>query len=231
MASLDELRSLAPSLTGPKVCDFIPTQCVSNATTFTVLDAQGKIYTYALDMRYPKCLGRDHSSDPTGGEAQPIPYFSETTVRKIASGGYYTAAVTSDGELFIWGQSPPGTDDELSLLQTPIVDEDGDEDVFVRCVEIMIEGQVAAVTDVAVGWGHVLIAAEMKKDGEEVKRAVFAAGCNERDQLCLGTGLGVGGFVKEFTEVESLRGKRIQEMVCAGWSSHIIVDSERDDRE
>ncbi|KAF1962818.1 hypothetical protein CC80DRAFT_98042 [Byssothecium circinans] len=202
-----------------QICIFIPAQWTTNATTVTALDDEGTIYTYAEDMRYPKCLGRERLD--RGTAAQPIPYFSETTVSRIASGGYYTCAITSDGELFIWGQSPPGIDNELSVLQRQ--SEDGDEDEFVRSVELLIEGRAATVTDVAVGWGHVLVAAEVQA-GSGVLRAVFAAGCNERGQLGLGSKTSECVFVEDFTEVKAFRGKKTRGIACAGWSSYVMIE-------
>lgn len=93
-------------------CKFAPTQWCTNTTTFTALDVAGKVYTYASDRRFPKCVGRaltvplaPHEED----HALQIPYFEESTVQKIASGGYYSAAI-ADGELYIWGQACPGVD-------------------------------------------------------------------------------------------------------------------------
>ncbi|KAF2178714.1 hypothetical protein K469DRAFT_717929 [Zopfia rhizophila CBS 207.26] len=100
--------------------------------------------------------------------------------------------------------------------------EDEDEDQYVKCVKIEIEEREARVTDVATGSGHILVVAEVEAMAK-VERAVFAAGQGESGQL------GVGGtpkFVDEFTEVRELRGKKVRSLVCAGWSSWVVVESE-----
>lgn len=212
-----------------------PLQLCTNATTLTALPSdQGQLHTLAPDPRFPKCLGRHPSSTAV---AESIPYFSETSIGKIASGGYYTCAVStassSDpddeeaaGELFIWGQAPPGTNRELSALQalTSSAPEDDDRDDFVCCVELQIDRSVASVMDVAVGWGHVLVSCCGTQ--KETSRAVFAAGCNGKQQLGLKGFAQKRDFVEDFTEIEGLREKRVVQMVCAGWSSYIVVEDD-----
>ncbi|KAF2635008.1 RCC1/BLIP-II [Massarina eburnea CBS 473.64] len=207
-----------------KLDDWFPLQGATNATAYTALGDTGQVYTHAVDMRYPKCLGRE-SSDQTS-TPQPVPYLSETVVNKIASGGYYTAAITSDGELYIWGQSPPGTGNELAVLKRDAAV--NYEDEFVRSVEVRIEGEVALVTDVAIGWGHMFVAAEVRRNEDDALRAVFAAGCNERGQLGLGSESST--FVEELREVQSLKGKRVRQLLCSGWSSYVVVDDPRGQR-
>lgn len=209
-------------------------QICTNATTLTKLSSiDGQVYTFTDDPRFPKCLGRHASSAST---AEPIPYFSEVGVSKIASGGYYSCAISAKpenpseeigGELYVWGQAPPGTEREISVLRTAFSTASDDLDEFVSCVELDINGKLASVTDVAVGWGHILVAVEVTEysgTNTEVSRAVFAAGCNNRRQLGLNGKTGSLGFVEEFTEVERLKDKKVVQMECSGWSSYIVVE-------
>jgi alpha-tubulin suppressor-like RCC1 family protein len=78
---------------------------------------RGEIYTWATDRRYPECLGRDPEEQPPEIPAK-IPYFSETKIVKVAAGGYMTAALSEDGELFLWGRSPPGAGGELTIFKS-----------------------------------------------------------------------------------------------------------------
>ncbi|KAF2263399.1 hypothetical protein CC78DRAFT_534011 [Lojkania enalia] len=261
------------------------TQLVSGATTLTALTATGQVYTWTPDPRYPNCLGRPNENPelPT-----PIPYLSETRIAKIAAGGYLSGALSADGELFVWGQSPPGIDSEFRILKpkskpqsqssdadlfipeigqdmylpppppryTPwspenaekwarevavmrrdgrmprhpddprpeqlgLGEDDDEGDEFVKQVDISIQGRPATVTDVAVGHGHVLVAAEANGDRNKVLRAVFAAGQGESGQLGLGSS---AEFVENFTEVEMLRDKKVKSLICAGWSSWVVVE-------
>lgn len=216
------------SLPIKSVASFAPVQLVVNATTATALDQHGRIYTYTTDPRYPSCLGR-----PNIGQSvfEPVPYLEETNIVKTASGGYMTAAISEDGELFLWGQANPGTEGELSVLQmldyesrpadrmgTSIKCE-GVQDDDVKCLCIHIEGREARAYDVALGHGHILVAAE---DGIG-KYVVFGAGCAAEGQL------GIPGTIqlqKDFHQVEAFTGKRVIQMMASGWSSFVVVEDQ-----
>ena len=142
-----------------------------------------------------------------------------------------SAAVSSDGEFFLWGQACPGSEGELDVLEGSIgadglatgIGVDGEQDEFVKCLDVRIEGKEARVYDVAIGHGHVLVAAEVCRIGEETKRVLFAAGDNGRNQLGPETGT---DFKERFENVKSMQGKRIIQLVAAGWSSYIVSDEE-----
>lgn len=213
----------------PPLASFVPVQWTTNATTSTALDQHGKAYTFTRDPRYPKSLGRLYEGFP-GFET--IPYLSETRVTKIASGGYMSAAVSCDGELFLWGQACPGTVGELAVLKADAVDDgegvarktgirtEGEQDDFVKILTVRIDGEEARVYDVAIGYGHILVAVEVPDSKGRSKRALFAAGDNSLNQL------GVGHekqFLEEFEEVVAMRGKRIAQLVAVGWSSFVVT--------
>jgi hypothetical protein len=90
---------------------------ISNSISSTALTFDGEIYTWATDRRFSECLGRDPDEEPAEVPAR-IPYFSETKIVKIATGGYMTAALSEDGELFLWGRSCPGANGELSIFKS-----------------------------------------------------------------------------------------------------------------
>jgi hypothetical protein len=207
------------------VADFAPTQLVVNATTATALSPSGQVYTRTTDPRYPSTLGRPYTAS---SKFEPVPYLSETRIEKIASGGYMTAAISEDGELFLWGESNPGTGEELGVLhrldynddatrQKTAIYSDTIQDDDVKVLTISIEGGGCYAYDVAIGSGHILVAAE-KETGELV---VFAAGCGAEGQL--GTGRAVI-YEKEFKEVVALRGNRVRQLAAAGWSSFVVTD-------
>jgi hypothetical protein len=202
-----------------------PPTCVTNATTITVLDADGKVWTSTKDPRYPKTLGRPYDAS---SDFASVPYLSETIITKIASGGYMTAAVSSEGELFLWGQACPGSTGELMVLKgseegmmsKTRVSATGEQDEYVKCLDIFIDGEEASVYDVATGHGHIMVAAEVQRAGMETIRAVFAAGENSKDQLGLGE---TGEFREGFEEVVAWRGKQVMQLAAAGWSGFAVM--------
>ncbi|RMZ71317.1 serine threonine- kinase nek9 [Pyrenophora seminiperda CCB06] len=229
MGDLSELRkqlSHPTSLLSEKF--FLPQhrlQCVTNATTATILDNDRHVRTATNDPRYPKCLGRRYEENR---DFAPVPYLSETSITKIVSGGYMSAALSSEGELFLWGQACPGSKGELSVLNENGAERDlpdgvsveGEQDEFVKCLEVRIEGHEASVYDVAIGHGHILVAAELLGSGRKNKRVVYAAGDNSRNQLGLGA---EKNFLDTFEEVVVLRGKQVAQLVAAGWSSFVVL--------
>lgn len=214
-------------------CNAIPscTQLVSNATTTTALTRDGQVYTWTADPRYPICLGRPSAPDTTSDVPHPVPYLSETKIVKIAAGGYMTAAISDDGELFLWGRACPGTEEELEYFRVKSSSDNGgknteeyeDEDEFVKYVPIHVSGREARVRDVAIGSGHILVAAECEVDGVS-SRAVLAAGQGESGQLGLG---GNPIFVDSFREIPGLDGYEVKCLAAAGWSSWVILGSQR----
>ena len=225
LQALKEYCSKTADAEPERLATFTPTQLAANATTATALSSNGQVYTHSADPRYPFTLGRP----PTNSSVfEPVLYLSELAIAKIASGGYMTAAISSEGELFLWSQANPGTKGELGVLhkldynQNPgpkdtVIWGDSEQDEYVKCLHVFINGTEAAVEDVAIGTGHILVTA---RDGRS-ERVVFAAGCGSEGQLGVGRTV---EFVSEFEEVWALKGKRVIQMAAAGWSSFVVVE-------
>ncbi|KAF2873280.1 hypothetical protein BDV95DRAFT_378263 [Massariosphaeria phaeospora] len=274
-------------------------QVVENATTLTALASSGRVFTWTYDARYPKCLGRPVDAESPADCPSPVPYLSEIKIVKIASGGYMTAAVSEDGELFLWGQACPGTQNELTVLKdgeakaasakkelfirdlgmdpylppppvtyTPwspwtaskwhrdvaIMRRDGklpphpedprqagssgdedDQDEFVKCVRLNLAVPNINVTDVAIGFGHILVATCTEQHSSRM-RAIYAAGQNDKGQLGLAQNLEYGmdalpEFAENFEKLASFQnstlvsyqGKTMAQMRCVGWSSLVVI--------
>lgn len=142
-----------------------------------------------------------------------------------------TAAISEDGELFLWGQSNPGLEEDLNVLlphnheykASPVMETmttiraNAVQDDDIKVLNISIDGRNATAYDIAIGSGHILVAAE----DETGKHVLLAAGCGTEGQL--GTG-GVIDYEKEFREVVVLRGKRIKQLAAAGWSTFVVIE-------
>jgi hypothetical protein len=212
------------------VASFRPVQWCANSTTTTVLDESGQAHTATRDPRYPRCLGRPFTDTAC---FEPVPYLSETRVIKVASGGYMSAAVSADGELFLWGQANPGCDTVLSGLKdkvapsvdgvematTRIVVED-EQDDMIKCLNVMIEGEEGSIYDVAIGHGHILVAAEVKTARSTTKRAVFSAGTNSTGQTGLVSKV---EFIEDFTEILALKTIKVEQLVATAWTTFVVA--------
>jgi len=236
-----ETNGWKPSSTPPTpasvpLATSMPLQWGANATTTTALMSDARVYTSTFDPRYPKCLGRPYT--PGRSIYEPIPYLSEIGIANITSGGYLSGAVGLDGELYVWGQMCPASLGKLAVLEGPMegsdssrktgVDCEGEQDEFVQCLRVRIQGREARVYHVAAGHGHVVIAAEaVKSEGDGGACTVFVAGDNSRGQL--GPGI-PKGFVGKFEEVVMLRNKRVIQVVAAGWST-LVVTNDGDKKE
>ncbi|KAI8934628.1 hypothetical protein NX059_008321 [Plenodomus lindquistii] len=231
LESVAELRKYldSDSLSQPQLlASSVPVQWCTNATTSTALMPDARVYTYTSDPRYPKCLGRPYERD-LGYEI--IPFLSEMDVIKIASGGYLSAALSADGELYLWGQVCPDSAGKLQVLEestmsyedssaeATCVDVDGEQDEFVKCLRVRINGHEASVYDFSIGHGHIWIAAEvMGHQGRE--GAVFVAGDNSRGQL--GPGL-QKDFVEDSQEINFLRNAQVVQITAAGWTTYVAT--------
>jgi alpha-tubulin suppressor-like RCC1 family protein len=218
------------SSSGQTIASFSPIQWCMNSTTATALGPYGKVHTATNDPRYSKCLGR-----PSTNTAKFVlmPYFSETCIMKIASGGYMSAAVSTEGELFLWGHANPGINRELSVLKDkPVksamkketvligISTDDEQDEMVKCLNVIIEGKEANVYDVAIGCGHVIVAVELHVTGMSTKRAVLGAGINNKGQLAFGPR---AEFVEDFEEITELRNKKIEQLVATAWTTFVVL--------
>jgi hypothetical protein len=199
------LESGSISTSTEMMATFNPVQWFVNSTTVTARDSHGMTYTATRDPRYPKSLGRAYTHTTN---FEPVDYLSETSIGKIASGGYMTAAVSSEGELFLWGQANPGSENQ---------------DETVKCLNVMVQEEEAFVYDVAVGYGHVLVAAEVQKPGCATTRAVLRAGCNSKGQLGLPTRR---EFVEDFEAIAAFKDVKIQSLVATGWSTLVVTCEE-----
>lgn len=117
-------------------------------------------------------------------------------VRKIASGGYYTAALTTGNDLYLWGGRPGQTKilDELEDYPTP-VDVDGNDWV-----------------DVAVGQDHIVA---LSTEGD-----VWVVGEGGNGQLGLAKDI---TMLREWRKVElDLDGMKVSR-VYAGYKNSLLI--------
>jgi hypothetical protein len=87
-------------------------------------------------------------------------------------------------------------------------------------LSVIMEGEEASVYDVAIGHGHVMIAAEVRLAGTPQRQALFAAGVNNKGQTGLAPGL---TYVTHFAEISALRDTTLEQLVATGWTTFVIA--------
>lgn len=147
------------------------------------------------------------------------------------------AAISSDDELFIWGQANPGCQVGLVVLiaesdegeegagmceakGTRVSVSSGYQDETIKSLEVFIDGEEARPYDVAIGNGHVLVAAEVQRADGTKRRAVLSAGANDRGQTGSSSR---SAFVEDFEEIVTFRGMKIEEIVASGWTTFVVT--------
>jgi len=196
-----------------------PLHLTSNANTFAALSPSGSIYTWG-DPRHQH-LGRTPTTTTPAQQPGLVTGIGGVPMKKIASGGWMTGAVSRDGDLYVWGRQPPGVDEgnRIGCLPgasrtTNMSAEEESEDGEVALVDV--DGGVDVV-DVGVGAGHILA---LTRDGR-----IFGVGDNSNGQVGIGEGRG-RRFCENWLEVPmgfEQEKKVIVRVDCGYWSSFVLV--------
>lgn len=170
----------------------------SNESAFTFLTTKGQVFTFG-DPRHNN-LGR--SSEPHGllaSEPNIVDALDGVPIAHISSGGWITAALSKQKDLYIWG-GRAGDEELVEGLS-------GLESGGVSLVDL---ADGLDVKDIAVGAGHIIV---LTVDGR-----VWAAGRGENGQI----GAASTGFQSVWKELEILVGDRKAKKVFAGgWGTFI----------
>ncbi|KAF2760546.1 RCC1/BLIP-II [Pseudovirgaria hyperparasitica] len=171
-------------------------QLVASSTCFALLTesndrgvVRSTIYTWG-EARSHSALGRsvDEHNPPTSPGS--VSALEGLRISKIASGGYMSAALTEDRDLYLWGQAQPGR----GLLIDDMRAHNDDDVKLANVISPSEQGDTMDIRDVAVGNGHVVVITQ--------DRRVFVAGSNTNGQL--GTG-DAEAFVPYWKEINLLR--------------------------
>ncbi|KAI5202134.1 RCC1/BLIP-II protein [Aureobasidium subglaciale] len=155
-------------LHGPSANHTVPgrvAQLVANVTGFVCLTQNGNVYSWG-DARHSS-LGRS-VAETEARYPGLVGSLGGVQIKKVASDGWITAALSDDGAVYLFGTGTPGTEQSISCLREL-------ESTQAALVEIEGKGEPLDFLDVAVGDGHVLL---LVQDGR-----VFAAGDNRNGQL------------------------------------------------
>ena len=184
------------------------TQLTANATAFTALGANGEVYTWG-DPRHSH-LGRTPTATSSAYTPCPVTFLGGIPIRKVATEGWITAAISRDNDLYVWGGRPVERERIGALLAVGLASKDDDSEE-VKLVDI--DGGTDIV-DVAVGGGHIVV---LTAEGK-----VFAIGRGVNGQL----GTGHRYFANDWVEAVSLHDKRVIGVECALWASFAIAKAD-----
>jgi alpha-tubulin suppressor-like RCC1 family protein len=178
-------------------------QLVANESSFSLLTAEGVIYSWG-DPRYS--LGREVLAGSPATDPTIVTALEGLRISKISAGGWLTAALSNDRDLYIWGRSSSGGDIASDIEFLP------DEPGGVGLVDL---GEGVDISDVAVGSGHVCLLT----DGGDV----YAAGRNSNGQV----GAGEGEFQSKWNKWEATW-KGTAKAVYSGpfsWNTFVVVET------
>ncbi|KAI9839576.1 MAG: hypothetical protein M1819_002202 [Sarea resinae] len=179
-------------------------QLEANQTAFTALTESGVVYTWG-DARHNH-LGRDITPESPATRPGPVEVLGGIPIKKISSGGWITAALSKDNDLYVWG-GRPGESNRIKAL--PPSSDEGEKVALVD-----IDGGVD-IADVAVGDGHIVV---LTCDGR-----LFAAGRGVNGQL----GAGAKKFAEDWMHVNLGlgEGRSIINVYCGPWTSFALVSN------
>jgi len=180
-------------------------QLVANESSFSLLTAEGAIYSWG-DPRYS--LGREVLADSPATDPALVTALEGLRISKISAGGWLTAALSNDRDLYIWGRTSSGGDIASDVEFLP------DEPGSVGLVDL---GEGVDISDIAVGSGHVCLLT----DGGDV----YAAGRNSNGQV----GAGEGEFQSKWIKWEIAWEGTAKEVYSGpfSWNTFVVVETEQ----
>lgn len=170
----------------------------SNESVFTFLTANGQVFTFG-DPRHDN-LGRSlESHNLSASEPNIVDALDGIPIAHISSGGWITAALSMQKDLYIWG-GRAGNEELVEGLE-------GLESGNVSLVNL---GGGLDVEDVAVGAGHIVA---LTADGK-----AWVAGRGDNGQ----TGAYKPGFQREWKELQTrIKDEKASKVFAGGWGTFI----------
>lgn len=193
-------------------------QLCAGATFFALLNDLGQVITWG-DPRHSRCLARTVDAQSPADKPCLVEALDGIKVKKISSGGWMSAALSADGDVYIWGQKAPAPEGESVLLkELQTVNDTGE------AVALVDFGSTVNFMDVAVGDGHILLLAEDRK--------LYAAGVGFNGQLGLGEDvLSNDDLNKGLVQLDLPPDTAIEGIKCGPLSSFLVVrKNKRPDR-
>ncbi|KAF2096733.1 RCC1/BLIP-II [Rhizodiscina lignyota] len=175
----------------------------AGATSFTMLTEAGNVYTWTNDARHNRCLGRSPNEESPSDRPGLIDALGGVPISKVAVGGWMSAALSQDKDVYVWGREKPKENPER-MAALPGNDED------LKLVDL---GDDIDFEDVGVGSGHAVLLASNGK--------VFVAGENDNGQFGFETN--DKKFESDWREIEDLRDRKVKQVWCGYSTTFALV--------
>ncbi|KAL7271627.1 hypothetical protein RUND412_005603 [Rhizina undulata] len=179
------------------------TSIASTATSFLLLTSSGVPQTFGSPRHLH--LGRAPTPSTPASEPHPVAALEGLSFRKVAAGGWYSGALSTSNDLYVWG-GRPGDDIIAPLSALPPGE-----------VALVDLGEGEDVVDFGVGDGHVVA---LTSAGEVW--TVGRAGNGQTGREATGEFLAEWGRVRGPWE-EEVKGE-VREVVAGGWGSFVVVE-------
>lgn len=173
-----------------------------------LLTSNGDVFSFGCGLR--GCLGHDDvNSHDTPKQIEAL---AGLKIVDIAAGSFHSVAVTSFGDVFVWGWNTNG---QLGLPKVPQntfkKPSQSSQQVFTTPRLIELEDDFEAIKNVHCGAKHTILETE--------KNRLFAAGLNNYGQLGLSSR---ADEVDTFTEIPLKDVNDKTRIVCGYWSTFLI---------
>ena len=167
-------------------------QLIANATGFVCLTQDGNVYTWG-DARHGS-LGRG-VSETEAEHPGLVDSLAGIRIKRIASSGWLTAALSEDGAAYLFGTSTPGSEKKVTCLN-------GIDPTQAALINVEENDEPLDVLDIAVGDEHLLL---LVQDGR-----IFAAGDNRNGQL--GLGKASPDYIENWIEIKKPDNRRCKSL-------------------
>ena len=174
-------------------------------------DLFGKVYSWGYGAS--GCLG--HGDKANLNSPKLIQALAQVKVSYVQCGGYHNAALTEEGEVFVWGRA------DVNQLALDLAQVSKDEVGFVALQPVLLQelkNFSVKVKDVACGEAHTLM---LDSDGN-----LMAFGWSDDGQLGNGDGESLGKSLKNIESVAGVKGKVVKVAAGAIFSACLTAEGQ-----
>jgi alpha-tubulin suppressor-like RCC1 family protein len=209
------------------------------------LSTRGQLYVWGSATAGKLGISHEEPSTPAQQQAFDIECFCFTptilkipggrSIRKIACGPSHSAAISTNGELFVWGSGDGG---RLGLGDERVIGQDfvpRHGNLGIVAVPTRVDFEPIAsehIVDVSCGIAHTAVISAVRSDksalnGSNGSLNLTAKGYSGGKVFVAGSCFALGQFIPKFTQVKALESISIQSIACgASHTAAVSVEGE-----